>query len=98
MVERRQVPDDHPEPVLSPSDHPAGRTARRSANRLDADEQLIAVFGHCQHPEPAKSQTTRRRIRYRRPLSGVLQFSRSSNNHENGGAPGRAGGYLSERG
>jgi hypothetical protein len=34
--------------VRRPPGHPA--------DRLDADEQLIALFGHRQHPEPAQSQ------------------------------------------
>jgi hypothetical protein len=55
-VERWQVSDEHPEPVLCPRDHTAGRTPRHPADRLDADEQLIAVFGHCHRSESRQSQ------------------------------------------
>ena len=55
-VERRQVSDDHAEPILCPRDHATGRTPGHPTDRLAADEQLIAAFGHRQHPEPAQSQ------------------------------------------
>src|ERR1035437_4991146 len=96
-VEGRQVSDDHPEPVLCLRDHATAQTPGRSANRLDADEQLIAIFGHRQHPKTWQSQ------------QGVIEFStvthgtgspslEAFDSHENGEAPCRAGGYLSERG
>ena len=83
--------------ILCPRDHATGRTPGHPTDPLSAYEQLIAVFGHRTTRNP-RSPNSASRIRYRHPLSGALQFSRSSNNHENGGAPGRAGGYLSGRG
>lgn len=50
--------------------------------------------GHRRHPESGQSQHRVIEFGTATHCQGFLQFSWSSNNHENGGAPVRAGGYL----
>ena len=54
--EAGQVPDLHDHAVLCLGPGAAGRTTDHHGCGLDADDQLVRVLGHLQHPKPVQSQ------------------------------------------